>query len=148
METLVVSTVIQRPVEEVFTFLTDARNNAKWQAGGGLQRIQQMPESPVGVGTRILETRSFMGRTFDTTSEVTEFEPNHRYTRSAIDSSSIIRQGVMTFAPVDGATQVTFEMQVKAGGLFAIAEPLLVATMKKGLDSDLSQLKALLERAA
>ena len=148
METLVVSTLIQRPVEEVFAFLTDARNNAKWQAGGGLQRIQQMPESPVGVGTRLHETRSFMGRTFDTTSEVTEFEPNRTYTRSAIDPSSIIRKGVMTFAPVDGATRVTFEMQVKAGGLFAIAEPLLVATMKKGFDSDLSQLKALLERAA
>jgi uncharacterized protein YndB with AHSA1/START domain len=148
MQTLVVSTLIQRPVEEVFAFLTDARNNAKWQAAGGLQRIQQMPESPVGVGTRILETRSFMGRTFETSSEVTEFEPNRTYTRSAIDPSSIIRQGVMTFAPVDGATQVTFQMQVKAGGLFAIAEPLLVATMKKDFASGLSQLKALLERAA
>jgi uncharacterized protein YndB with AHSA1/START domain len=148
METLVVSAIIQRPVEEVFAFLTDARNNTKWQAGGGLQRIQQAPESPVGVGTRILETRSFMGRTFETTSEVTDFEPNRTYTRSAIDPNSIIRQGVITFAPVDGATQVTFEMQVKAGGLFAIAEPLLVGAMKKDFESDLSQLKALLERAA
>lgn len=148
METFAVSALIQRPVEEVFAFLTDARNNAKWQQGGGLQRLEQLPESPVGVGTRILETRSFMGKTFETTSEVTAYEPNHIYTRSAIDAGSIIRQGVMSFATDGDATRVTFEMQVKAGGLFAIAEPLLVASMKKEFESSLGQLKALLERAA
>ena len=62
MATSVVSSVvIARPVEEVFAFVTDARNNPQWQASSGLRRTEQIPEEPVGVGTRITEVWRFMG---------------------------------------------------------------------------------------
>lgn len=147
MATMSTSVVIHCPVDKVFAFMTDARNAPQWQSAGGLQRIQQAPESPVGVGTRITETWKFMGMESESTSEVTEYEPNRRFARVAIGSSPI-RAGVITFEPVADGTRVHFEATIKADGLFAVAEPLLVANLKKSFESGYERLKALLEQAA
>lgn len=80
--------VIQRPVEAVFACLTDARNNSQWQASAGLKETRQMPETPVGVGTRIMEVWQFMGVKTESTSEVIEYEPNRKYTRRLLNVSS------------------------------------------------------------
>jgi uncharacterized protein YndB with AHSA1/START domain len=143
--TMTVSDVIRRPVEEVFAFITDARNAPQWQTKSGLQRIQQMPESPVGVGTRITEVWKFMGMESEATSEVTEYEPNKKYARVVIGSGSPIKQGTTTFESVPEGTRVTFDVTISAGGLFAIAEPLLAANMKKSFEMNIAEAKALLE---
>ncbi len=135
--TVTVSGVIRRPVEEVFAFITDARNAPQWQTKSGLQRIQQIPEGPVGVGTRIIEVWKFMGREAEATSEVTEYEPNTKYTRIAVGSGGPIKQGT-----------TTFDIIVSASGLFAIAEPLLAANMKKSFETNLAEAKALLDGQA
>ena len=64
------SIIINRPIEEVFAYLTDAGNNPQWDLG--LVEVRQTPERPVGVGTRITEVRKFLGRKMETTSEVVE----------------------------------------------------------------------------
>ena len=77
MVTTSVSSIIVRPIEDVFALLTDARNNLLWQARAGLQATRQEPEEPVGVGTRITETWQLLGRKTEATRGVTEYEPNH-----------------------------------------------------------------------
>ncbi|MGH2504485.1 MAG: SRPBCC family protein [Ktedonobacterales bacterium] len=146
MATVTVSAVINRPVEGVFAFLTDARNFLQWQSNNGLQRAQQSPESPVGVGTRVTEVWKFMGVTSESTSEVTEYEPNRKYSRHSLSDGSPIKDGTWTFEPVAGGAQVTSTVTVKAGGLFAIAEPLLVANLKRGFEENLYLAKRLLEQ--
>ena len=146
METTTSSIIIQRPVEEVFAFVTDARNNPLWQSGRGLKETRQVPDGPVGVGTRITETWSFMGRTSEATSEVTSYEPNRRYTRSTIGNGGPIKRGDYTFAPVGEGTRWTAVAYIEAGGPFAIAEPLLASTLKKGFDESMAEAKSLLER--
>jgi uncharacterized protein YndB with AHSA1/START domain len=146
--TITTSIVIQRPLEEVFAFVTDARNNRQWQARSGLQRSQQLPDSPVGVGTRIIEVWTFMGIESQSTAEVTEYEPDRTYTRHAISGSSPIKEGTLTFEPVAGGTRLTAIIHVQAGGLFAIAEPLLTSNVKRGFDQIFATLKALLEEQA
>lgn len=146
MATVTVSAVINRPIEEVFAFLTDARNFPQWQSKSGLQSVQQSPESPVGVGTRITEVWKFMGATSESTSEVTEYEPNRKYSRRGLTDGSPIKDGTLTFEPVAGGARVTSTVTVKAGGLFAIAEPLLVANLKRGFEENLELAKQLLEQ--
>lgn len=143
--TVTTSIVIQRPVEDVFAFITDARNHPQWQASSGLQRIQQIPDGPVGVGTRITEVWKFMGMESESTSEVTEYEPSRKYARRSISGGSPIKEGTTTFESVDGGTRVTNVFQVQAGGLFAIAEPLLANNLKHGFEASSVTLKALLE---
>jgi uncharacterized protein YndB with AHSA1/START domain len=143
--TVTTSIAIQRPIEDVFAFVTDARNNPQWQADSGLQRIEQVPESPVGVGTRITEVWKFMGIESTSMSEVTEYEPNKRFARRTLNNGGPIKEGVMTFEPVSGGTRVTSVMQVQAGGLFTFAEPLLATNLKRGFEATLATLKTLLE---
>lgn len=148
MQTLTMSTIIERPVEEVFAFVTDARNNILWQADSGLKETRQVPDGPVGVGTRITEIWNFMGRRSEDTSEVTTYEPNRRYARSPVTSAGPVKGGEYTFEAVPEGTRWTSVVRVQAGGLFAIAEPLLASTMRKGFEQNMATAKALLEKRA
>jgi uncharacterized protein YndB with AHSA1/START domain len=146
MQTNTSTIVINRPVADVFAFVTDARNNPQWQTSGGLRETRQMPESPVGVGTRITEVWHFMGRQSEATSEVTEYQLNKKYSRKGIEGPSPIVSGDFLFEPVAEGTRWTSIVTIKAGGLFAIAEPLLASTLKKGFESSMNEAKALLEK--
>jgi uncharacterized protein YndB with AHSA1/START domain len=146
MQTNTSTIVINRPVADVFAFVTDARNNPQWQTSGGLRETRQMPESPVGVGTRITEVWHFMGRQSEATSEVTEYQLNKKYSRKGIEGPSPIVSGDLLFEPVAEGTRWTSIVTIKAGGLFAIAEPLLASTLKKGFESSMNEAKALLEK--
>src|SRR5262249_18528967 len=117
-----------------------------WQADGGLKAIKQEPESPVGVGTRLTEERTFMGHTFEDVSEVTEFEPNSRYTRTNAGTNAPVRGGTLTFEAVPEGTQVASCVDIAASGLFGIAEPVLAGILEKGFADGLAKAKALLEQ--
>lgn len=146
MATMSVSAVIRRPVEEVFAYMSDARNNPQWQSSAGLVKIQQTPESPVGVGTRIAETRKFMGMTIEDTSEISEFEPNRKLTRVPVsEKSGPIKRGELTFESVAEGCRVTFTGLIETTGLFSVAEPVLVANMKRSFETGLGEAKAILE---
>ena len=146
MATITTSIIIQRPVAEVFAFVTDARNNPLWQASSGLRATRQEPDGLVGVGTRITETWHFMGRDSESTSEVTTYEPNHVYTRTTLGDGGPITRGVFTFASVAEGTRWTSTVEIEARGLFAIAEPLLASTMKKGFETNMAEVQTLLEK--
>ncbi len=139
------SIIINRPIEDVFAFLTDARNNPLWQANAGLKATRQEPEEPVGVGTRITETWQFLGRTAEATREVTEYELNQKYTARHLRGASPIKEGTLLFEPVAEGTRCTFTAQLQAGGLFALAEPLLANTFKKSMQTSLAEAKHVLE---
>jgi len=145
MVTNSVSIIIERPIEDVFAFLTDARNNPLWQANAGLKATRQEPEEPVGVGTRITETWQFLGRKTEATREVTEYEPNHKCTHQHLRGASPIKEGTLLFEPVAEGTRCTFTALVQAGGIFALAEPFLANTLKKGMKTSLAEAKHVLE---
>ena len=145
MVTASVSIIIERPVEDVFAFLTDARNNALWQANAGLKATRQEPEEPVGVGTRITETWQCMGRKTEATREVTEYERNHKCTQRHLWGASPIKEGMLLCEPVAEGTRCTYTALVQAGGVFALAEPFLASTLKKAMATSLAEAKHVLE---
>jgi uncharacterized protein YndB with AHSA1/START domain len=146
MATITATVVIHRPVADVFAFITDARNNPRWQSTGGLTSSRQTPEDGVGVGTRITESWQFMGRRSESSSEVTEYEPNRKYTRHLIAGSSPIKQRTYLFEPQAEGTRWTCTLDVQTGGLLAITEPLLARAIKRGTEASMAAAKALLER--
>src|SRR5215467_8849995 len=112
MITVTASIVVQAPIEDVFAFVTDARNNVLWQANAGLQSTQQAPEDAVGVGTRITEVWRFMGRNAESVGEVVNYEPNRSYTRRLMAGTSPIKEGTAAFAPDAEGTRWTSTFQV------------------------------------
>ena len=101
---------IDRPVEVVFEFATQPQNEPLWNEA--MVESEIVSEGPMGVGTRVRSVNRVMGRTAESTWEVTEYEVNRK---KAVKSTS----GPMPFASaavfesVEGGTKLTFSM--KAG---------------------------------
>ncbi len=140
MRTITSSIIVERPIDEVFAFVTDARNNPLWQAASGLKEIRQEPASPVGVGARITEVRDVMGQRTENSSEVTEYEPHSRYARSQIGSSGPITRGEYTFEEIPAGTRWIAVIHLQAD------ESPLAANLQRSVGADMATAKALLER--
>jgi uncharacterized membrane protein len=137
-----VSAVINRPVEEVFAFVTNHRNDVRWQ--DGLLEARVTPDGPIGVGTQVHEVRKFMGRRIESTGVITTFIPNVRSARKTLDGPTEV-EGYLAFEPVEGSTRVTQHIEMKSGGFMALAEPLVSRGLRRGLEKNLADLKDLLE---
>jgi uncharacterized protein YndB with AHSA1/START domain len=66
---------IDRPIAEVFAFLTDVERLPEWQASVSEVDV----DVPVGPGARFRDVREFMGRRAASTLEVTTYEPPRRF---------------------------------------------------------------------
>ena len=149
MPAVSVSTPIAAPVAEVFALFTDLKN-----APGrvkAIKRIELLTNGPVGVGTRFRETRVMFKRDTTEEMEITEFEPNRRYTVSA-DSCGAHFTSTFHFRPEDDGTVVTLEINSKPVSLLAkLLSPLaglMKGMMLKCVQQDLNDLKAVAESTA
>ena len=134
--------VVNRPVEEVFPYLINPDNLPEWQSMV-LEARQDTPGA-MGQGTRVTDVRKFLGRRFETTSEVTAFEPNKRVDFKAV-SGPIPFQISHTLETVDGSTRIKVVAQGEPGGFFKLAEPLVGTQAERQFKNDYSTLKDLLE---
>jgi uncharacterized protein YndB with AHSA1/START domain len=139
------SVLIDRPLPEVFAYVTNFENDPNW--------IKEAVESkktspgPVGVGTTFSNTVQFLGRRFENRFEVVEYEPNQKLVAKIL-SGPILFEMTETFERVNGSTRLTVLDQVDPKGFFKLAQPLMGRELKKSWDSSLSQLKVLLEASA
>lgn len=138
------SIVINRPVEEVFSYLMDVNNWPEWT---GFPELEQTSEGPVGVGTTFRGVSEFLGRSGEWTSEVTAYEPNRKFQQKIIWGSMSIEQSSI-FEPVEGGTKYTQIGEGETGGIFKMATPVVNRMMKKQLESNLAKLKEVLEARA
>lgn len=72
--TITTSVTIDRPVKEVWDFLTDFNNMPKWARG--VDKIIEISPGPVGVGTKVTDIGLGIKRRWPETFWVTEFEPH------------------------------------------------------------------------
>jgi uncharacterized protein YndB with AHSA1/START domain len=135
-------TVIERPVDEVFAFLVDPSKTADWTPG--VTEARQTSEGPVGVGTTVLFIGRFLGRGFESPSEVTDFVPNERFT-SKSTSGPIHLEVDSKLQPVEGGTRLSTVYRGESRGFFKLAEPVIVRLAKKHFETAAENLKALLE---
>jgi hypothetical protein len=138
------SFTVQAPPSVVFAYLTDREKATVWQ--GSLLEAHFSPDAPVHTGTEIHEVRKLLGRKIESIVEVTELEQD-RVFAGRVRSGPVPWEFRYTFESADGATRVDFHMEGEPGGFFRLAEPLVVRTVEKQLESDFSTLKALVETA-
>lgn len=94
------SIVINRPIEEVFGFLSDMENNLKWRSSQ--IEIKKTSEGPIGVGTTYRMVNNVLGRRLETEAEVIEYEPNRKFTsKDKSGNFPLVAQRI--FEPVEGA---------------------------------------------
>lgn len=133
---------INAPIEKVFAFVTDFRNNSKWQ--NGVIESSQTPEGPTQAGTKVKDIRTFLGQRLESTYEVTEFVPNQKISFKST-SGPIQFMFMESFESAGGGTKLTAQVEMEAKGFFKLAEGALAGNLKKEFESQAEKLKALLE---
>ena len=133
---------INRPVDEVFGFVSDGRNAKLWRPGV----LDVDLVSGAGQGARYSQgVRGPGGRRIAADYEITEFEPNQRVAFRAT-AGPVRPTGSFTFESMGTGTILTFALDAQLGGL----QKLLIGGMVQStMDAEmgaLDNLKDLLER--
>ena len=136
------SIIINKPVEEVFNYVTAPQNYTKWQSGVTNIIEDRGPRNTVG--SQFTEVRKFMGQEMHTTLELTEFVPNARWTAKVV-KGPVPYEVNMTFQPVEGGTKVTTAVDGEPKGFFKLAEGMVAGQLEKSLAEDEQKLKEILE---
>ncbi|CAN5708160.1 SRPBCC family protein [soil metagenome] len=133
---------IDRRVEEVFAFVSEADNLTLWVPN--VLEAGMLTEGPLAVGSRSRAVLQFLGRRFEVRFEVTALEPNRAMTFTSVDGPFPI-EIEETFADLGGRTRVKIAMRAEPGGFFKVAQPVLSGMGKRQLDSSVGNLKDILE---
>ncbi len=140
------SVTINRPIEEVFEFLTTIENNPQWQSS--TLEAKQTSEGPVGLGSTAMLEAKFLGRRLELAMEITEFEPNRKFSFKTT-SGPVPFEGSNVFERIsEGETKVTFLFEAEPGGFFKLAEPLVARASKRDSEANVATLKDILEAQA
>lgn len=140
-----INLVINRPIEEVFAFISNPENLLRWRAG--TLDIKKDPSVPLGVGSVVRGRFTFLGRPFDGNLEIILHEPHRRYATRLIEGPFPL-EARYTLEPAGNGTDLTLVIEGEPGGFFKLAEPLLVSLAKRSYEADLNNLKEMLEAQA
>ena len=135
-----ISTHINRPVAEVFKYMTDPAKLPEWNS---VVEEASATETPVRVGTKVQSKARFLGRKIEGTFVVTEHELNKRFANKAEKPFPLTVTN--TFEAEGGGTKVVAIFDGEPGGFFKIGEPILARIAKKQFQAQLETAKELLE---
>jgi uncharacterized protein YndB with AHSA1/START domain len=148
MAPVVSGTEIDRPPEQVFSYVTDPARFSEWQKGVVSGHVDG--DAPVGVGSKCITTRRIGGGERATTAEISEFSPPGSWAVRGIDGP--IRAMVnVTVEPLgDGQrSRVTIALDFEGHGLGKLLVPLVVRRQaEKEMPVNLRKLKERLESGA
>ena len=137
--------VIDRPVEAVFDFLADGRNDRKLSPR--VQQIEKTTEGPVGVGTVFESTVKDAGMTSTRAFELTQFErpTKIRWTERTKNAITVPNGGYDLAAEGDGKTSMTIFNEFQGNGLGKLLLPLAALGTKRDAPGFAERIKAAVE---
>lgn len=136
------SVVINKPVKQVWDFVTADGTYTKWQ--DGVEEVIEEANARNTVGSQYTEVRKFMGQEMRTTLEVTELVPGARWVAKVI-KGPVPYEVTMTYEDVNGATKVTTCVDGEPKGFFKLAEGMVAGQLEKSLEENGLKLKEILE---
>jgi uncharacterized protein YndB with AHSA1/START domain len=133
--------VIDRPLADVWTVLTDPEKTPVWSSSAVEERWLTPP--PIGVGSRRLAVTRGMGRRSENVAEVTAYEPGRSWTMASVSGPHFV--ATAGFATVEEGTQIDFAWTFALTGPMRFIQPLVVRTFMRSFQQDLARLKAMME---
>ena len=142
MEEFEILVDIDRPAEDVFAALVDFERVPEWNPG--VTEAKRTSDGPLEVGSTVVYFGKFLGRSFESPSECTEYVPDKKF--SAKSTSGPIHLEIEnTLEPVEGGTRMTIIFRGESRGFFKLADPVVVRLAKKHFETSTENFKALLE---
>jgi carbon monoxide dehydrogenase subunit G len=131
---------IDRAPANVFTYLSEPRNLPASQRS--VSRVT--PPAEITVGARFTEERSQLGRTFRSTLEVDELEPDRLFTIKVLEGPvpATVRHELEPDGP---GTRLRVEATAELDRLPRLVRSIVSRFVKSELGSDFARLKAILE---
>jgi carbon monoxide dehydrogenase subunit G len=137
------SITIRRPVEEVFDFVADERNEPLYNPQ--MRSVEKVTPGPIGVGTLWRATVASGRRTTPFELEFTDYaRPSRLGSVTRLGTAHI--DGGLTFAPEAGGTRMSWSWDLRPKGILKLASPLFAAVGRRQELRIWSSLKAYLEQ--
>lgn len=133
---------IRRPVEDVFTVLTDVTLTGRWYPAD----VEEwwLTDPPHGVGSVRRARVKVLGRATENDAVVTAYDPP-RFAALKGTSASAPFEATLAFEPVGGGTRVGVETTFHLSGPMRLIGPLFVGSYDRGWDRGLANLKRMME---
>jgi uncharacterized protein YndB with AHSA1/START domain len=138
------TTVIDRPIEEVFAFLADGENDPKFSPR--VLEIRKTTDGPPGVGTVYASTVKDAGMKTKREFKLTEFEQPRRI-RWAEQSKNLVTapEGGYDLAPEGEGTRLTVYNVLEGHGPGKLIAPLALRSARNGADDFAQSIKRAVE---
>jgi carbon monoxide dehydrogenase subunit G len=139
------TTTINRPIEEVFAFLSEGTNDPKFSPR--VQEIRRTTDGPIAVGTVFVSTVKDAGMKSAREFELTEFEQptKIRWRERSKNAITVPSGGYDLEAAGDGATRVTIFNDFEGHGFGKVILPLAARGARKDADAFAGRIKAAVE---
>jgi uncharacterized protein YndB with AHSA1/START domain len=135
------SVTINQPVNKVFDFVTNLKNNAQWQTD--ILELEITSQGRFELGSTYRCVNRFMGQRLETEGIITEYVAD-RTCSFRITSGLVTGESNFFFEAVDGATQFTTTAILDLRH-FNFGKILVKRKIFKQLKNDMLQLKRILE---
>jgi carbon monoxide dehydrogenase subunit G len=140
------TTIIDRPIEEVFAFLAAGTNDRKFSPR--VQEIRKTTDGPPGVGTVFASTVKDAGMTTTREFELTEFVAPTRIRWAERSTNTVTAaEGGYDLAPEGAGTRVTIYNVLEGHGLGKLIAPLALRAARKDADAFAARIKTAVEAA-
>ena len=130
--------VVERPIDEVFDFVSQFENVPKWNYF--VFDVSKTTDGPIGVGTTFHQVRKTDEQDF----RIVTYRPDRRVTIRTIPPSKPEFEMRFTFEPEGNRTRITDAWKLNTGRP-ALLERLAAGRIKSAVLENLGKLKALLE---
>ncbi|MGW2016911.1 SRPBCC family protein [Streptomyces sp. NPDC001927] len=139
------TTDVDRPIDEVFAFLADGRNDPKFSPR--VQKIERVPDTPTAVGTVFRSTVKDAGMTTSREFRITEFEAPHRIRWAEISKNIVkAREGGYDLEPLPtGGTRVRIHNVLEGHGIGKLLVGFALSAARKDADAFGRRIKAAAE---
>jgi carbon monoxide dehydrogenase subunit G len=139
------TTMVNRPIEQVFAFLADGTNDRRFSPR--VQEIRKTTDGPVGVGTVYESTVKDAGMKSSREFKLTGFdEPAKiRWTETSTNAITVPEGGYDLEPAGVGATKLTIFNNFEGHGLGKVILPLAARAARKDADAFAGRIKAAVE---
>ena len=139
--------IIERPVEDVWSFITDVPNLAQWAEE--MSDTVNTSDGDFGEGSTFASKYTYRGKTFDVDYRVSAFVPTTLF-RCESTKGPFPMEFAFDLQPSNGGTAVTNTVEVGSDHvvtslIFTLAGPLIRRGMEKHLREELEALKSAVE---
>lgn len=139
------SITVARPIDVVFAYVTNMDNVKAWLP---VKDIRALSAGPMCVGATYAQTAVFMGRQFDSTIEVTRYDPPHLFAFKMIKGPFPLTNTMNFAITPDGGTTLRVIGEAEPGNALNFIGPFVTPIVKKQLENQVTALKQAIEASS